>query len=169
MELNIDQGFVIQNGVNGKTEVLINHTHLRGVFIGVRSSIKLSKMFTPGNFDPFICMLATLKYLLPEFANKFMVVLKRKSNGIGLGIIEAISPENIIRVMKEKVPDYNKLARIQLSTKITDPQSSEQIKVNIYILVSGKAPLRYVFVDPNGFKDTSIDIIKNQVPMALRV
>ena len=163
MELNPDQGFIIQNGGDGKTEILINPTHLRGVFVGVRSTIKLSQIFMPENFDPYLCMLATLKYLLPEFANVLIMKMKNKTHKIGLGIIEAISPDNIIRVMKEKISDFDQMARIQLSTSVTNPQTSETIKVNIYIIVGGKTPLGYVFVEPNEFKQTSINIIKNHL------
>jgi hypothetical protein len=165
MELNPDQGFIIQNGGDGKTEILINPTHLRGVFVGVRSTIRLGNMFMPENFDPYLCMLATLKYLLPEFANVLIMKLKNKTHKIGLGIIEAIESDSIIRVMKEKIPNFGKMARIQCSTIITNPLTAEKIKVNIYVIVGGRNPLGYVYVDPNEFKQTSINIIKNHLAL----
>jgi hypothetical protein len=159
MESITDQGFIIKDGGNGKTEILINRKYLRGVFIGVRSSIKLGKIFTPENFEPYLCMMATLKYLLPEFANKLMMILKRRTNDISLGLIEAISPDGISRAIEGKISDYSEMSRIQLSTSITDPQPSANIKVNFYTIVGGNTPLEYVMVGPNEFNQTTTKII----------
>jgi len=161
MEKIAERGFIVRDEVDGKTEILINQTHLKGVFVGVRSRIKLSSIFTPENFDPYLCLVATLRYLLPEFTNKLIVLLMRKADRVSLGIIEAITPENIIRVMKEKIPDFNRMARIQLSTTLTNPKTTEQIKVNVYIIVSGIAPSRYLFIGPNEIKQTAIKIFSN--------
>jgi hypothetical protein len=161
MEKIAERGFIVRDEFNGKTEILINQTHLKGVFVGVRSRIKLSKIFMPENFDPNICLIGTLNYFLPEFTKKLMVLLRRKTDKVSLGIIEAITPETIIRVMKDKISDFNRMARIQISTFITNPQTFEQIKVNIYIIVSGIAPSRYIFIGPNEIKQTSIKIFLN--------
>lgn len=163
MEKIAEHGLIVRDEVDGKTEILINQTHLKGIFVGVRSRIKLSNIFTPEKFDPYLCLVATLKYLLPEFTNKLVVLLMRKADRVSLGIIEAISPETIIRVMKEKIPDFNRMTRIHLSTTLTNPQTTEQIKVNIYILVSGKAPSRYLLVSPNEFKRISVKIFSNHL------
>lgn len=159
MELVIEQGFKVRDEVDGKAEILINRAQVKGVFVGVKSRIKLSSIFTPENFDPYLCFGATLKYLLPEFTSKLLELLMRKADKVSVGIIEAISPENIIRVLKGKIPDINKMAKIQLATTVTNPQTSEQLKVNIYIIVDGMAPSRYLFIGPEEFKQTIIKLI----------
>ena len=159
MELIIEQGYIVRDDVDGKAEILINRAQLKGVFVGVKSRIKLSHIFTPENFDPYLCLVATLKYLLPEFTSKLLELLMRKADKVSMGIIEANSPENIIRVIKGKIPDYGKMARIQISTFVTNPNTSEQVKVNIYIIVDGMAPIGYLFIGPNEFKETIVKII----------
>ncbi len=159
MELIVEQGFKVRDEVEGKAEILINRAQLKGVFVGVKSRIKLSGIFTPENFDPYLCFVATLKYFVPEFTSKLLELLMRKADKVSVGIIEAITPENIIRVLKGKIPDFNKMARIQLATSVTNPQTSEQVKVNIYIIVDGMAPSRYLFIGPDELKSTIIKLI----------
>jgi len=153
------QSYMVQDGVNGSAEILINRAQLKGVFVGIKSRIKLSSIFTPENFDPYLCFVATLKYFMPEFTSKLLELLMRRADSVSVGIIESITPETIIRVMKGKISDFNRMARIQLSTSVSNPLTSEQVKVNIYIIVDGKVPSRYLFIGPNEFKHTVIKII----------